>query len=460
MSKVDILMETSTPEKLKKDLKVLHDLLENIHPGVFAYNNKAGFENLFDSISSSITTPISKPAFLNKVDYIIDKVHCAHSGSYFPQKYYDDIAKRALFFPVPMIKIGDKIYVNSDNYPIANGSEVLSINNYGPKELFRKMLFHTHTDGLSLDYKDEAINEDFAYNYFLSFGPADSYTVKVRDAKSNKTKNYYLCGESLNKINEQNVYYKLSTDSPYEFELIPEKNAAILSIKTFEYATPREIRAYSDFLKNTFAILDDKKVKNLIIDYRNNPGGYFRSSYLLLSYFVSTPLVQFDSVIRRFNKLPYKDLVSDSAMGMQVDRTYTEYSASGNRYLLSSRVIDTCFPSLNVFKGKLFIITNGNVISAAASSAALLKERAGAVIVGQETGGGYSAFNSGAISYTLPSSGIKVDIPTIRYYPPVTNKKNTNGVKPDHFVTVTKKDFKEYNDGPMNYILTKLIKKH
>jgi C-terminal processing protease CtpA/Prc len=312
-------------------------------------------------------------------------------------------------------------------------------------------------------YKDDAINSDFAYDYFLAYGSCDSFLLKFRNAGTNEVEYMTVQPQTMSTISgdiDNDTYYSFPGDFYYDFIIEDDQKAAVLTIRTFNQESYSQSTAYSNFLKNSFSLLQLKGIKNLIIDYRNNKGGYFRSSYELLSYFIAQPLMQFDSVIKRFNRLPYKDYVAvpDSSLKEQIDTSYDDYRPiADRRYRLKPDQIDTCFPGRPLFKGKLFIITNGNVISAAASSVALLKERVGAVIVGEETGGGYMAFNSKILTYILPNTGIKVDIPTLRYYPPVKKKENTNGVRPDYYRPVTRTDFKDFNDGPLQFILDTLI---
>ena len=459
----DIIDKTYSPGKLKKDLLVLKDLLENVHAGVFVYINEKGFNSLFDSMTASITSALTQREFYDKVDFIIENIHCAHSDCYFPQDYFDTLLNRKYFFPIPLVKIGEKIYINTKNYNIPNGSEVFSINNNTIKEIFSKLLYHKHTDGFSKSYKDDAINVDFAYDYYIAYGISDSFSIKFRDAVTNEVVYMTVRPQTLNevyRIADDDTYYSFPGDFYYDFKIEDDQKTALLTIRTFSQESYSQADAFENFLQNSFSLLQLKGIKNLVIDYRNNKGGYFRSSYELLHYFIAGPLRQFDSVLKRFNHLPFKDYVSagDSSLKEHIDTSYKQYKAiAAHRYALQAPEIDTCFPAAHLFKGKLYIITNGDVISAAASSVALLKEKAGATIVGEETGGGYASFNSQVVTYLLPNSGIRVDIPTLRYYPPVTKKGNSNGVRPDYYRPLTRPDFTDFNDGPLQFILDTLI---
>lgn len=462
--KTDIIYQTTSPGKLKEDLGILKNLLNDVHAGAFAFNSKATIDRLFDSISASITIPLTKREFLDKVDYIIDQVHCAHTNCFFDETYLDTLVHRKYFFPIPLIRIGDSIFINTASYNIPYGSTVFLINNHTAKDIFKKLSFHEHTDGISTGNKDASVNDDFAYDYFLSFGPEKEFLIRYRNAETNEVETKSVDAETLNYIDQSkaDIYYNFPTEASYDFSINDDKKTGILTIRSFDMPTYTQQTAFLNFLENSFSLMKYKGTKNLVIDYRNNTGGHFICSYGLLSYFINAPLMEFDSVVRRFNNaLPYSDLVSvnDSSTKTVIDSSYTGYKRTGNySYARKMEEMDTCFPAHDVFKGRIFIITNGNVISAAASSASLLKELAGATIIGEETGGGYAAFNSELLSYTLPNSGIKVDIPTLRYYTPVRKKENINTVKPDHYFPINKEDFTGMDDGPMKYIMDSLVR--
>ena len=459
-----MIFETDKPEKLKDDLLILKGILEETHAGTYAYNSQPTLDKLFDSINNTINRPLTKREFLDKVDFIVESIHCAHTDCYFPEKYFDTLTGRKYFFPIPLIRIEDNLYVNSNVYSIPAGSEVFLLNNHFVKEIYKKLLYHRHTDGLNTGNKDAAINNDFAYNYFIAFGPEKEFEIRYRNAETKEVEIRTINAEKLDNISLSkfdDMYYNFPTDFLYDLTILEPKSTAILTITSFDESSYSQKTAFFNFPENSFTLMRLKGTKNLVIDYRNNAGGYFNCSYKLLSYFISSPMRQFDSAVRRFNKLPYKKYVSkaDSSMQMRIDSSYGSYLPKPNHnYMLKMPEIDTCFPADNLFKGKTYIITNGNVVSAAASSASLLKELAGATIVGEETGGGYAAFNSEILSYTLPNSGIRVDIPTIRYYPTVSKKENIHAVKPDHYIPLTIKDLLDFEDGPMKFILDSLIR--
>lgn len=459
--KTDIIAETTSPVKLKEDLALLKQLLEDAHAGTFSFTNKKYLNRLFDSISTSITEPITKREFLNKVDYIIEQLHCAHTNCFFDQAYLDTLVQRKYFFPIPLMRIGDQIFINTDTYNIPFGSEVFLINNHTTKEIFNKLSFHEHTDGLSTGNKASAINDDFPYDFFLAFGPQKEFVIRYRDAETKVVEIKTADAESLNFIDQSSgdINYNFPTSAPYDFTIDDEKCTGILTVRTFDQPTYQQQSAFKNFLQNSFSLMKYKVIKNLVIDYRNNTGGHFACSYTLLSHFITSPLIEFDSVIRRFNQLPFKNYVSvnDSSTRMLIDSSYEGYQPTANRnYAMKAQQIDTCFPAEEIFKGKIFVITNSNVISAAASSTSLLKELAGATVIGEETGGGYAEFNSEILSYTLPNSGIKVDIPTLRYYTPVRKKEST--VQPDHYIPINKTDFLNMDDGPMKFVMDSLIR--
>lgn len=449
---------------MRKDLKIFRTLINDVHGNPYQFISKERFEELTDSVSGSITGSMTIREFYNKVDFLVDQLHCTHTACFFPGPVADSLGSRPCYFPVPLILIGDSVYLNSKGYNAPYGSAILSIDHHPMNSIVEQLNQYMHTDGISQPYKDMGVESFFAWDYYLRYGPSDSFLVAYRDAETGERKNTIVQADSYNNIERDKtdyVYFTYDTDVPYDLQLLAGDNLAIMRINSFGQETFTQADAFSHFLENSFSLLRLRGITNLIVDYRNNGGGYFRSSYELLSYFIKEPVLQFDSVTRRFSRLPYPNLVAaeDSADKLTIDTSYKDYTAiSGHRYLLLPENTDTCFPAPVHFNGKVFVVTNGSVISAAASSAALLKEKAGAVIVGEETGGGYNAFNSETLTYTLPNTGLQVEIPCRHYVAPLTHKEYRNGVVPDYFRPLTKADFMDFNDGPIMFIKDTLIK--
>jgi hypothetical protein len=459
----DIESKKYDTEALKEDIKILKGIIIDLHAGAYTYNTPAQLNHIFDSISLSITHSLTIREFYNKVDYIMDRLKCLHSVSMLPDNYYDSISKRAVFFPFPLIDIDNRLYVNSEFQTIPLGTEILSINSIKAKDIINNLKNFYHTDGFSEAAKKNAVDEDFAYNFFLSYGASPEFTLEfINDStQTTDTKIYY--GEKLTDVYGVNsAFFYYPTDVSYDLEIDDTSHVATLSVRTFTYESDNAMNAYSNFLHNSFRLIKKSGIKNLVIDCRNNSGGYYDAAYTLLSYLVNKTIPQFDSSMQRFKKLTYTNYISESDTGKisREDTAWFKYTKLNNgSYKLHDDEISRWKPQADIFKGNIFVIVNGGVLSSASLFASVLKDKTNALIIGEETGGSNDIHNSSVINFVLPNSKINIDVPLRRYYQPVNKKQNGRGVIPDKTILLTVADLKDNIDRPRAYILDSILVK-
>ncbi len=460
----DIITETITSEKLQVDLAVLKNVLVSTHAGIYAYNTKQEINGLFDSVSKTITGPLTTAAFYNKVDCIIDRIGCVHSNTVLPEELYDSISVKKMFMGFPVIAINNRLYLNSNIYDIPLGAEITAINNWSAQEIISKLSTYNHVDGFRSNKSNLISSNDFAFDYYLAYGAANSFLIRyIPDSGQEKSVTYRP--EKLKTIYKDldgDTYFSYPTDAPYDLEIIDDKSTAVLSVRTFYFTTYATRQAFSHFVRNSFRFIRQLKIKNLVIDCRNNGGGFYSSTYDLLSYLVPEKLPEYDSAIKRYDKLPYREYVAaaDTADIEREDslcKTFTKLRAG--LFTEKDEEITKWMPDEFLFKGRLFLIIDGHVASAASTLASVLKDKTKIYTLGEETNGSSAVHNSGAITYELPNSHLKIDVPTKRYYQPVKNQKGDAGVKPDKYIPLTIRDVIDNYDRPLHFVLDSLVNK-
>ena len=461
----DIVAEKIDEKDLLEDLQMLKKVITSAHAGAYAYNTEKQLNFLFDSISKSITAPLTIRQFYNKVDFIVDKIKCLHTTTLLPDIYYDSIYERRMFFPLPLMAIGEKLYVNSELFNIELGAEILSINQHSAKEIITRIKAYSHTDGNSKSTRNQAIENEFALNNYLLYGASPAFNIRYRDSSDN-INTVSLNAEKLSKIfkdQSEDTYFSYPTDAPYDLEIFDYSSTALLTVRSFNFETNSTAGAYVHFLENSFRIIEQNDIKNLIIDCRNNGGGYYSYTFPLLNYLVNEKLKEFDSSTMRFNTLPYANNVAleDTALIVDIDTSMKFYDKTVNGlFKRKDTEIEYWEPKDFVFKGKLFVVINGQVASAASTFAAILKDKTNAILIGEETSGGYFAHNAKKVTYLLPNSKIKVAVPVERYYQPVKEKKLGRGVLPQKEIKFTLEALKTNTDLEINYILDSMINKN
>jgi C-terminal processing protease CtpA/Prc len=116
-------------------------------------------------------------------------------------------------------------------------------------------------------------------------------------------------------------------------------------------------------------------------------------------------------------------------------------------------------PLQPTYKGKVYVLINGASFSASGECTSLMHFNKKAVFVGEECGAGYYGNTSGFMfMLTLPSTGIRVRIPMVRYSMAVSGYPPDRGIIPEYPFSPTIQDLLSGKDVEMDYVI-ELIKK-
>lgn len=257
--------------------------------------------------------------------------------------------------------------------------------------------------------------------------------------------------------------YNIKNSKPaFNLEIINNRKTAILTILTFE---PKAgIHVYRKFLQNTFKELKIRNVRHLIIDLRNNGGGTNSNVADLFAYLTDKPfkhLEYAEMIAQKFTWLKYAENPSDfdNLRGVKTN---------AGTFLVNYRYPGTNFRSPVKeygFNGDVYLLANGGTVSAASEFVAIAKFHKRAVVIGEETGGGYYGGTGGLyLKLILPTSKIKVRIPTIRIFTAVSGTDTTKqpagrGVIPDYQVEPTIRQWLKSDDAELNVALELITKK-
>src|SRR5689334_3036739 len=126
-SPTDPMLKTNSQAALREDLFTLYTILTDSHPSLFRYTPAKKWNELYKSIYGSLKDGISTRDFYNKLSELISAIRCSHTELSLPDIVVDSLAKRKYFFPVPVLLIGNKVLVNSDNL-LPHGTRIISVN--------------------------------------------------------------------------------------------------------------------------------------------------------------------------------------------------------------------------------------------------------------------------------------------------------------------------------------------
>ncbi len=455
-------------KKALEDFDYYIRILKKAHPALYAFCKEERFNQLQDSLRSSISTDITLRGFYNLLNCINDKIACVHTNLYLSDKAREGLGHESVFFPYPTTLVEEHLLINATGYGLPEGTEILTIDGIRVSNVLDDLQVFQTADGLKNTARRSLAAQDMSFSYFMRHGPQRSFEVSYRRPEKDSMVRIKTIGAvDYKTITERNLdrYYYDPTDIDYDFYFNEEKGYALMTVRTFEYDTYSRGKAFEHFCENSFEVLRLKPgIKNLIIDIRENDGGNYSNCHQLFSWLTDKPFAKFARVSTRVKQLPQTDLLSETYSGRAEERVERlmkeEFVSNGSgRYMLSDSVNSPVEPVSAGFRGKVFVITNSEVSSAAAYFASLVQNTGRGFVVGEESrGGGYMHNGFINVVYELPYTKISFSFSIANVVHTYGRREYLGrGVIPDIVKPTTQADFVKNNDTQLIFIIDSLL---
>ncbi len=467
--------EPLTKDQVIEDFTILKNVLTKGYPSLYEYTSKPIWDSLFTNFEKEkVKTLHNKNDLYKSITELTDYTRDGHLIIMRPQ--LNSIPK---LFPLLLKIIDEKFYTDTDDYGIPIGSEIISIDGINGTELRKRLLKYAPSDGYSKNKKDRQIEREFGILHFYEFGNKDIYLVKYKTpsneifTKNIKCQSFQSIGKRfVNRNSYFSEYHNAEDKAKFVKNTIGKKepylyftdslNTAVLVMNSFRL----DVEKFQLELKAIFKKIKQKKVEHLIIDIRQNEGGYPLNSINAFSYIANQSFKQRESTSVITSSLPEEEYSQNLVNGYTYKTFFEKYYQNAlrkeNEWLLTTDENEPfMLPSNKRFKGKVYILIGGKTFSAGSSFALFCKNQ-GITLVGEETGGGYYMQTGGyPIIYTLPNSGIKILISFVkinRYVKDKTVKKG-RGILPDIEIPLTVQSLIKGRDSQLDYIIKQINNK-
>ncbi|QHV98760.1 S41 family peptidase [Spirosoma endbachense] len=480
---------------LQEDFKVLREVLEKAHIGLYRYTDKKTMDIFLDSSFNQLNHPMTEIDFYKIVNRVMTTIRDEHTFALPSSDYWKNeigqtiysgspVPSKAKLFPFFIKIVNNRLFVDnnlSDDSSIPDGTEILSINDRTGLQIIKTLLPTIHTNGFidSFRYRNlEQFSLQQTYNrfmvhYAIFIGRPDTFNliiqkpnsslkqeVKISALTSQKIYNYYW--RRYSSINDR----KKRNENPLEFKLL-DLNTAYFRLSSFHTGIWGKYNlSYSTEYRNNFKYIKDNNIQNLIIDLRGNEGGNLAIGMELLQYLFSGPYRPYDYHECLNYRFPdFKKYLRDSTGMTQFSDSLfirtTQNTFRSNPQAKSETWSRPMQPSATPYTNKVYVLLNGATGSAASIFATLIRvNRKDAVFIGEESGGDMAGPISGAgMDIFLPNTKIRADIPFIRRVVNLNGFSHTTGrgIIPDYPIVSTQEDLAKKEDTELNFAI-RLIK--
>jgi len=441
-----------TIEQQKEDFAFLQQMLKEAHPGMYRYTNAQQWDSLEKDISVRLDHTMREDEFGKIIFPYAVSLQCTHT-KFFPREKVDDPfyynADRLL--PIDVYASSQKLFVKkllTGNNEIPEGAEIVSINSYNADSIRSELEKFILSDANIRSTKRLDLSQYFAAYYANWIEAPSSFEVKYK-----KGEKEFIA--HLDAIDEKKwKSFHPATQPAQTLSLAwPDSSTAVIKIRNFDF--PNKHAEITSFLEKSFADINSKAAKHLIIDLRDNEGGTDKYGALLLSYLMDRDFRYYDHISTNTNK---KFSFADKVWVPPHFGIYRMLIGKDKKYgyVWKKHVNLTLqHPSANHFHGKVYILMNGRSLSVTSEFISMANFYKRATFIGEESGGAYYGNNSGFfIVGHLPNSKYTVGIPLWAYYMAVYKPEWKNhGTLPDHEVIPSVDDVIGGKDAVLEYTL-------
>lgn len=479
-------------DKLKKDVDFAYKKLKRYHPKLDLYLAQNELEFKFDSLKKTITKPLKPNDFYVKFFPIFESLEHGHTTVYplFKRlkkkqlKHYKD--SKSAFNDYSFFWKNDSVFLVNDNHktnPINSGSALLFIDNIPTKYLYDKYKKSVYGDGKNTTFSDNVFNRTFLNFITLEQGLKDSVELTFLmgntpfrkktfrtypKPKENVTKDLPKITKAEKEVErkirlKQKKYGYSKTSKSYSKDLsFPTNDSTIAVLKVTDFRKGKIRQLY----KEVFTDIKNYKVQNLVLDLRNNGGGFIKDAHYLYAYLIddSKPFLGKKIVANKtsFGKSLYNLFPTYSYPFLWLGSGYTYFSTSKNSENEYELHMPFSFVKVDkelIYHQNLYVLINGGSYSASSLIAANLQLKNRAFFVGEETGGDFNGTVAGLMpKFTLPHSKLQMSVGTVYLSPIEKREEKGHGVYPDQEIKPTLENKIKRFDVELNWILNDIKK--
>ncbi len=444
-----------SPEELQEDFALFRSVLEQVHGGFARYSSEEDMTALFEKARVRLNAPGTERQFYGILAPLIGAINDGHTGIDPSRRFDRRLTRARIFFPLRLRFLSGRAYVVENLTPtkiLENGAEILSINGASISDLLAVFLPSISSDAHVETSKLRKLGstEYFCGLYALLVEEVDSFKITFRNPGVTEVGSTIFAGldqRRFARAERDHGTPRPSPKPPIEFAM--RNGIGELTVRTFGSGAYSAI-PYREFLKDTFATLNQEGAEDLLIDLRGNGGGSDEYGKLLFAHLTEERFSYYRWLEVRSDRFDFlekegiKDPLPDSSRLKKNERGRFDLSGHPNSGIQS--------PVRPTFRGRVTILVDGGSFSATSEFTSIAHFHKRATFVGVESGGGYYGNTSGSsLRFSLPNTKLRVRVPLVRYTMAVEGYPKDRGLVPDHAISPTIEDVLAGKDTQLEY---------
>ncbi|MES2518250.1 MAG: S41 family peptidase [Bacteroidota bacterium] len=455
-------------EQINQDFDFLQRILEESHPSLYWYTPKTEMDSAFRATKLLLNRPMNERELYEIFAQLIAKIHCGHTYLNYSQAF--EIAQQPVWLPMQLKYINDKLLIvnlskRCSDSTLTKGTEIVAIDSIPVTEFVKFVRKNLSADGFNQTFKDYFIGlYRFEEALMYHFGKKEPYRFTVKDTLGNiresvvftkkRTSPEPIKPEKKLTKAEEKIAKAKDLENMRNYKILKKENALLMTCNGFGYED------YKVFHRKAFTEIKQKKIRDLIIDLRNNSGGDVGISDDILKYILKKTIPNFLTCDAPVGKLSFTKEIEPAPKDHLFNPKELKQLKNGKyRRVVDGISLLTPYKDSH-FAGNIYVLTSGFTFSAGAILASLLKAHSNAIFVGQETGGGEAGCSGGLISKViLPQSKLKVNLPHFHIEINTQVPNLGRGIMPNFPINYTPKDIAQNRDLELETVST-LITNH
>lgn len=415
-------------------------------------------EGINDSISAAYLFSLMAPVF-----YQIKDVHCALSLPLESNNYYQN---DGLYLPISVYMQDSGMYVIEDYFDtLPSGARILKINETASEVIMTVLKSVVGSDGDN-SHTRELLAAHYFANFYPLFYSVDSINT-ITYVYENDTMDMLFESVQRNKYIYDRWFDKQfeAEENPFRFGYSEDINSVYLKVASFIGGSYGE---YQRFLRHSFTYIHAYNPDCLILDLRDNPGGFSHRGKLLTRFLMPKPYSYVQNIVSKSSDIIRDEILRENPLQPEIVKfMYRTFSNKPLRTMWNTKGghVDTIKqkevkPIISRLRYNNLLIVLMNGMSASTSGLVLntLRKRPNTIFIGQPAACTDDGTFGQPVSFQLPNSGIYGQISILRF-----NQKNEplsmNPIIPDILVKPNMKDFFDGHDTQLQYVIDFLISK-